>query len=245
MLKYVPKDVVNELKKIDLLTYLKNYEPNELVKLDRQNYSVRSHDSVIINNGLWHRFSTNYGGKCALDYFIKVNNWDFLYAVNYLLDKVKIQKPVIYFPKKNNIRKVFKIPKREKNNKKAIEYLKNRGIDEEIINYCIRNKLIFQEKYLENVIFLGYDNLGNIKYAMRRSINDNEHIIKGEVGGSNKKYTFRLLSNSKKYIKNVHLFESAIDLLSYATLLKMSGYSWNESNLISLRRNLYFERRYE
>ena len=32
----------------------------------------------------------------------------------------------------------------------------------------------------------------------------------------------------------VHLFESAIDLLSYATLVKMNGGNWNREHLVSL-----------
>ena len=32
----------------------------------------------------------------------------------------------------------------------------------------------------------------------------------------------------------MHLFESAIDLLSYATLLKMKNIDWHRENMISL-----------
>ena len=50
--------------------------------------------------------------------------------------------------------------------------------------------------------------------------------------GSDKTYTFRLTSNSKN--NRVHLFESAIDLLSYATLKELKNEQWDEENLLSL-----------
>lgn len=229
--RYVPPKILEEIRKIDLLTYLKNYEPNELVQIDERNYSTRSHDSVIISKGLWHRFSTDVGGKSALDYLIKVYNWDFKKAANYLWEKINIQKPVIEVPKKYDYPKKISIPKRDKTNDKVIEYLEKRGIDESIINFCIIHNLIYQEEKTENVVFLGYDNDNNIRYAMMRSTGKNR--IVREASGSDKRYSFNLLSTIKS--EKVHLFESSIDLLSYATLLKMSGYRWNENNLISLR----------
>ena len=54
----------------------------------------------------------------------------------------------------------------------------------------------------------------------------------GEAKGSDKKYTFRL--EAKTQCTRVHLFESAIDLLSYATLLKMKNIDWHKENMISL-----------
>ena len=49
--------------------------------------------------------------------------------------------------------------------------------------------------------------------------------------GSKKAYSFRLLGTNKD---EVHLFESAVDLLSFATLYKLNGGNWKELNLISL-----------
>jgi len=53
-----------------------------------------------------------------------------------------------------------------------------------------------------------------------------------DISGSTKQYSFQL--NSIFESKSVHLFESAIDLLSYATLLKLSGQNYRKYNLISL-----------
>ena len=74
MPEFVPKEVVKQAKEIDLLTYFMNNNPSELVRKGTNTYSLKSHDSVIISNGLWHRFSTHQAGKSAVDYLIKVEN---------------------------------------------------------------------------------------------------------------------------------------------------------------------------
>jgi len=60
---------VAEIKRMDLLTYLKNYEPQELVKVSNNEYRMKIHDSVRISNGLWNRCKSGIGGKSAVDYF--------------------------------------------------------------------------------------------------------------------------------------------------------------------------------
>ena len=46
-----------------------------------------------------------------------------------------------------------------------------------------------------------------------------------------KQYSFRLTAENTG---EVHLFECAIDLLSYATLMKLEGKDWRQFNLVSL-----------
>ena len=53
---------------MDLLTYLRNYEPHELVHFGGSTYCTREHDSLKISNGKWCWFSRGIGGTLALDY---------------------------------------------------------------------------------------------------------------------------------------------------------------------------------
>ena len=46
---YIPPEVVQEVKRMDLLTYLKNYEPYELVHFSGNTYTTRTHDSLKIS----------------------------------------------------------------------------------------------------------------------------------------------------------------------------------------------------
>ena len=55
---------------------------------------------------------------------------------------------------------------------------------------------------------------------------------KKDMAGSDKRYAFRLATNEDNL--TVRVFESAIDLLSYATMLKKSGKDYRTENLISL-----------
>ena len=211
MPKFVPKEVVKQAKEIDLLTYFMNNKPSELVRKGNNTYSLKNHNSVIISNGLWHRFSTRQAGKSAVDYLII----DTYIRPQYINE---------------NASKTIVIPEKASTNKQVIEYLKNRGIDEEIINDCINKKIIYQENKTNNVVFLGYDNENNIKYAGCRSTN--EKRIMRDAKGSSKEYSFRMSGAEK--CNSLHIFESSIDLLSYATLLKNKGYDYTKQNLLSL-----------
>ena len=91
---YVAPEVVQRVKQIDLLTYLKTYEPSELVHFSGNVYTTRSHDSLKISNGKWMWWSRGIGGRSALDYLIKVREYDFVQAVQIIAEQAAIQPPV-------------------------------------------------------------------------------------------------------------------------------------------------------
>ena len=68
---YISKEIIKEARQVDLLTYLRNYEPQELVHFAGNTYCTREHDSLKISNGKWYWFSRGFGGYNALDYLIK------------------------------------------------------------------------------------------------------------------------------------------------------------------------------
>ena len=82
------KEELAEARKMDLFTYLQNYEPNELVRISKDTYTTKTHDSIRINNGLWYRFAKGYGGRSAIDYLIKVNGYSLPEAVKKVLNKI-------------------------------------------------------------------------------------------------------------------------------------------------------------
>lgn len=226
---YIPPEIVEKAKEMDVLTYLQNYEPNELVKVGNGTYSTKTHDSIRISNGLWNWFSRGIGGKNAVSYLMKVKNYSFLDAIQTIIGNVSVKQPVIYREEKKE-KTEFVLPLKSINSERAKRYLVKRGIDLEIINECINSGLIYESEPNHNVVFLGTDEEKKYKYAFFRGTNDTRFM--GESKGSDKTYTFRLLSNNES--KRVHLFESAIDLLSYATLLKMKNIDWKNENMISL-----------
>lgn len=228
-MQYIPPEIVEKAKEMDVLTYLQNYEPNELVKVGNGTYSTKTHDSIRISNGLWNWFSRGVGGKNAVSYLMKVKNYSFLDAIQTIIGNVSVKQPVIYREEKKE-KTEFVLPLKSINSERAKRYLVKRGIDLEIINECINSGLIYESEPNHNVVFLGTDEEKKYKYAFFRGTNDTRFM--GESKGSDKAYTFRLLSNNES--KRAHLFESAIDLLSYATLLKMKNIDWKNENMISL-----------
>ena len=214
---------------MDLLTYLKNYEPYELVKFSGNTYCTRTHDSLKISNGKWIWWSRGIGGRSALDYLIKVKGYSFLEAVETIIGYTAIQAPVYEKPQPKEENKPLLLPEKCASNRVITEYLFGRGIDFEIINYCISNDLIFESLPYHNVVFVGYDEKKEPKYAAYRSTN--KRRIMGDCSGSKKDYSFRL---GKENLEEVHLFECAIDLLSYATLAKLNGQDWKEMSFVSL-----------
>lgn len=86
---YIAPEVITEAKRMDLLTYLREYEPGELVKFSSNTYTTRTHDSLKISNGKWMWWSRGIGGKSALDYLIKVRGMDFVEAVQTIMETVQ------------------------------------------------------------------------------------------------------------------------------------------------------------
>ena len=104
---FIQPDIVEEVRKMDLLTYLKNYEPHELVRIGNNVFSTKTHDSLKISNGKWYWWSRGIGGKSALDYLIKVKGYDFQDAVRMIAGNTKIKAPVIFDSVSDTKRRAF------------------------------------------------------------------------------------------------------------------------------------------
>ena len=90
------------------------------------------------------------------------------------------------------------LPEKCASNRVITEYLFGRGIDFEIINYCISNDLIFESLPYHNVVFVGYDEKKEPKYAAYRSTN--KRRIMGDCSGSKKIILFGLVRKTwRKY----------------------------------------------
>ena len=226
---YIAPEVITEAKRMDLLTYLREYEPGELVKFSSNTYTTRTHDSLKISNGKWMWWSRGIGGKSALDYLIKVRGMDFVEAVQTIMGNGSVS-----FPTCENIKSYEEqpllLPEKSPTADVVFDYLFGRGIDYEIINHCLEQELIIESLPYHNAVFIGKDESGIPKYAALRSTIGS--TFKQDASGSDKRYSFRLLA--KEPTDTVHLFEAAIDLLSYATYLKCEGKDYKSESLLSL-----------
>ncbi len=225
---YIPPNIVAKAREMDLLTYLQNYEPQGPVHFGGNTYCTREHDSLKISDGKWCWFSRGIGGRSALDYLIKVKGIPFMQAVERIVGQTKLQPPVFVSEEKETKPKTLLLPKANPSTTNVVEYLRGRGIDGEIIDYCIKSGRIYESYPYHNVVFVGQDKDGKARYANLRGIGTD---FKGEATGSDKRFSFSLPAVNND---TVHLFESAVDLMSYATMQKLDGKPWNTEHLVSL-----------
>ena len=228
---YVQLDpaVIEQARQMDLLSYLRAYEPSNLVRVGGNVYCTREHDSLKISNGKWYWWSRGIGGVSALDYLIKVKDYSFVEAVEALTGITADWIPPPQTPKKDEP-KVLLLPPKNKDCNRVIQYLFGRGIDYQLIQECIAEGTIYESSNYHNAVFIGRDKSGTPKYAALRSTLGS--TFKQDASGSDKRYSFRLLA--REPTETVHLFEAAIDLLSYATYLKCEGKDYRTQNLLSL-----------
>jgi hypothetical protein len=174
-------------------------------------------------------WSHRIGGYNALDYLVKVKGNSFAQAVETLMGKAAVTPTLPVTKPKANVPKVLLLPDKSASTDKIEEYLFGRGIDYGIIEHCISKGLIFESLPYHNIVFVGYDSEKKPRYASFRATNNSR--VMGDCSGSDKRYSFRLAGGKSD---ELHLFECAIDLLSYATLEKMSGRDWRRHELVSL-----------
>lgn len=226
---FIPRDQVAAAREMDLLTYLRKFEPQELVHNGGNVYSTRTHDSLKISNGKWCWWSRNIGGKNALDYLTKVEGVPFLDAVQRILGAAPML-PATPEQTAPVSKTEFALPPKHADNRRVFSYLHGRGIAPEIINHCIKNGQLYEDGQRHNCVFVGFE--GELpRYATLRGTLSEKRFM-GEVPGSDKRFSFAV--PLKAGSQTVCVFECAIDALSYLTILKMRGQDWRKANCLSL-----------
>ena len=225
---YIPPEVVAKAREMDLYTYLKTYEPQELVHFGGSTYCTREHDSLKISNGKWYWFSRGIGGRSALDYLIKVKELPFIEAVERIAGYSAITPPTHASSPKKKARTLL-LPEASPTADRVIRYLTGRGIDRELLDFCLQSGRLYESLPYHNAVFIGMDKYGKPRYANLRGIGTD---FKGEATGSDKRFSFSIPAKTES--NTLHLFESAIDLLSYATIQKADGMDWQSDHLLSL-----------
>ena len=227
---YVTPEQIERAKRMDLLTYLQHYEPQELVRFSGNVFTTRSHDSLKISNGKWNWWSRGIGGRSALDYLIKVRGMTLPEAVIQIDGQAAIAPPVLSRKLEVAEPKKLLLPEKNENNDRVIAYLLGRSIQITLIDYCLDTGRLYESRPYHNVVFVGFDRKGTPKYATLRGTTNRRYM--GEANGSDKHFSFSIPSREES--QRLHLFESAIDLLSYGTLELLSGRDWRKENYLSL-----------
>lgn len=224
-MKHFSKAEIAEIRKIDLLTYLINTAPDELIRNGRRDYVTKTHSSLHISNGMWMWWAQKIGGRSALDYLIKVENMEFLDAAEQIYN---LTKKGIVIKEIRKQKAVFTLPAKARTNELAFNYLvERRCLDPQIIFALIDRGLIY-ESDRHDVVFVGMDEKGSPKFGCIRSTFDKD---KRDLSGSDKQYSFHLQNDQSE---DLYIFESCIDMISFMTIQKCNGKDPFQDNYVSL-----------
>lgn len=227
---YVTPEQIERAKQMDLLTYLEYYEPQELVHFSGNAYTTRTHDSLKISNGKWCWWSHGIGGRSALDYLIKVRGMSLPEAVVQIDGQVTVAPLVPSKPPEPAEPRRLLLPEKNKSNDRVIAYLTGRGIHSSLLDYCIRTGRLYESRNYHNAVFVGFDPQGIPRYGSLRGTSS--YRFMGDANGSDKHFSFSIPAREES--AKLHLFESAIDLLSYCTLELLAVRDWREDCCLSL-----------
>ena len=203
-------------------------------------HSLKEMDSLMIyNDRTWYRWSGRgeKNGGSTIDFVIEFGNIIpdkdeniITAAVKYLLEtggyklfskgdikNINYETSAINEDKINQ-KKEMQLP--EKNPygyKRAYGYLiKKRGLSADVINYFVRNKLLYEDAEHHNIVFCGYDKDKNIKFATKRGTCDIDgKRYRGDVAGNDKNYGVNIVNKNSD---TVNVFEACIDMMSYCDL---------------------------
>ena len=194
MTRYTEEQIARA-NETDLVSFLR--ARGEKLKKSGKEYRWMKHDSLTVNYNEWYRFSGSKGGH-PIDFLMEFYNMSFPEAVKTLInelpgeDKQEVKKMEqedagIHEGYPIPLEKVkLQLPKAYENNDRVREYLiKERKISEKIIDQMLAEGKIYEDAVKHNVIFIGYDPKGTVRYA---GIRGTKEKYRGDAPGSEKAY---------------------------------------------------------
>jgi hypothetical protein len=214
-----------EANSVDLVDFLQR-QGEQLVHSGRE-WRWKRHDSVTVRGNQWFRYSRKEGGH-AIDFVQQFYDMGFPEAVNYLLGEdcgVEWNQTVKSAPAP---RKEFALPEANHDMRRVFAYLiKQRFIDREVLSRFAHEKLIYEDKEYHNAVFVGMDENSVPRHAHKRGTYTQGEPYKGNVEGSDPKYSFHRIGESGV----LHVFEAPVDMLSFITLNRKD---WQRHSYVTL-----------
>lgn len=211
-------------------------------------YTIKEMDSIrIYHRKSWCRFSKLYDnsgkGGSTIDFLKEFAGLDVKEAVAWLLDfigdtsfqerKQQREKPVVALEeKKKTEKKPLVLPEPTGDNYFLYSYLqKKRAIRKEVIDFFVNTGLLYEEKKYHNLVFLGKDIKGIVRFASMRGVFDRNGVVfKCDVAGSDKTYGFHIFRENSV---QVVVMEAAIDVMSYIDLFPKEKHSFLALGMLS------------
>lgn len=193
-------------------------------------HSLKEIDSIrIYNDRSWYRWSENKGGS-QIDFLVEFSGMTVVEAVKAICKMdgaVFVGEIEKYKSHKENKERVdFILPEKSNNYKRLYAYLiQSRYLSKEVVDYFVKNKLVYEEGKYHNIVFLGKDKNEEVKFAsMRGTMDKYGKVFKGDVPGNDKTYGVNTRNENSEIL---NIFEAAIDMMSYMDMNK----NYKENNL--------------
>ena len=231
-MQYTQQDKENALQtSLTSLASRLGYTPKRVGRY----YTLKEMDSVrIYNDRTWYRWSnsgTRTGGT-QIDFLLEFGNVNTVpEAIHELLNLQGISPEyrVTQCIEQPTERKDFVLPERAQSYRIAYAYLiKTRGLSKEVVDFFVKNKLLYEDKKFHNLVFVGRDSEGKIRYATKHGTRDAYgQKFKGDVEGNDKNYGVNIVNNNSDVL---YVFEASIDCMSF---MDITG-DFNDSNKLIL-----------
>ncbi len=222
---YYTEEQKQRANSVDLLDFLQK-QGERFTRAGRE-WRWERHDSVTVRGNRWFRHSRKEGGY-AIDFVQEFFDLNFPEAVEMLLggengvewNQAEKSAPQ---PKKD-----FCLPEANFDMRRVFAYLiKQRFLDRDVLSYFAREKLIYEDKENHNAVFVGLDENGTARHAHKRGTYMKGKPYKGNVEGSNPKYSFHYIGKGN----TLFVFEAPIDMLSFITLYPKN---WMDHSYVTL-----------
>lgn len=155
---WVTEEEYQAAKQVRAYEYLQTYQPGRLKKTRTRNeWQLQDHDSFKINEitSKWHWKSRGIGGMSALRFLMQVDGMGYTEAVKILCEQTPVYvsraEPA---PRK----KPFSLPFPNDSFYRVRRYLNQRGIRDEVLDYCVQLGILYESAPYHNAVLLAWMN---------------------------------------------------------------------------------------
>lgn len=139
------------------------------------------------------------------------------YQVEQTDGKIKVQlaaEKIVEVAEAKQQEQVFVLPNANRDYNRVYAYLiQKRKLSKDVVDFFVRQRLIYESVKTHNAVFVGRDETGKIRHAILRGTYDREgkEAFKGMVSSSKPEYAFHLITDSPRLI----VTEAPLDCMSY------------------------------
>lgn len=235
MSKRFTDEQIYQANHVNIISYAMSRGYN-VKRISPRSYKIPGYGGLYINadGEKWNCFSRGTGGG-PVQFVMEMDQQSWVDAVKELIGLSEDELPFVEPPVKDfEVKGDLVLPEKNHTYKHIFAYLiKSRKIDKDIVSEFVKSKKLYEDTY-KNCVFIGYDEEKNSKFASVRGTNTKKKF-RMDIENSDKGYPFCHEGNSD----TLCVFESAIDLMSYLTLIRLHGINSFNHHLLSMGGTSY------